>query len=375
VRSASSSDVIVVGAGIVGLATARTLAGRSQRVLVVERRRAGAEASSAAAGMLSPQAESAEDSPLLELALKAREYVTALVPSLEAETGMALDYSSRGLIEVAFGEREAASLQERMAWQRSRGLRVDALSADELRRAEPNLSRRASFGLYIAGDHRIDNVRLTRALAASAVARGTALLSGRPAVSLVLEAGRVQGVRAGSEFHRAPAVVNAAGAWAGLLGGDPAPPPVEPVRGQIVAFDLAPPALRHVVVSPRGYLVPRGDGRILAGSTSEKAGYDKSVTAAGLRSILDAALEIAPFLSDVRVAETWAGLRPGTPDGLPILGAGGVPGLVHAAGLFRNGILLGPLVGEIAADLAQGREPAFDIAAFAPERFAARRQA
>lgn len=370
-RSASSNDVIVIGAGVVGLSTARALAGRGVRVLVVERRRVGAEASSAAAGMLSPQAESASDSPLLDLGLRARDHVEALVPILERETGISLDYSSRGLIEVAFSEGQAGELQARLAWQRARNLAVEPLSADDLRQAEPNLSSAARFGLFVPGDHRIDNVRLTRALAASAVARGAALLSGRPVLSLLVEGGRVQGVRAGSERHRAPVVVNAAGAWAGLLGGDPAPPPVEPVRGQIVAFDVAPPALRHVVVSARGYLVPRGDGRILAGSTSERAGFDKSVTAAGLRGVLDAAIEIAPFVADVPVADTWAGLRPGTPDGLPILGPGALPGLIHAAGLFRNGILLGPLVGEIAADLATGRAPSIDTAAFSPSRFAA----
>ncbi|HET7293891.1 MAG TPA: glycine oxidase ThiO [Vicinamibacteria bacterium] len=370
-RSASSSDVIVIGAGVVGLSTARALAGRGARVLIVERRRVGAEASSAAAGMLSPQAESESDSPLLELGLKARSHIEALVPVLEGETGMALDYSSRGLIEVAFSEEQAGELQTRLAWQRARGLVVEPLSADDLRQAEPNLAPSARFGLLVPGDHRIDNVRLTRALAASAVARGAALLSGRPVLSLLAESGRVQGVRAGHEIHRAPVVVNAAGAWAGLLGGDPAPPPVEPIRGQIVAFDVAPPALRHVVVSPRGYLVPRGDGRILAGSTSERAGFDKSVTAAGLRGILDAAIEMTPFVADVPVADTWAGLRPGTPDGLPILGPGALPGLVHAAGLFRNGILLGPLVGEIAADLATGRAPGVDTTPFSPARFGA----
>src|SRR5262245_11693976 len=374
-RSASSNDVIVIGAGIVGLSTARALAGRGVRVLVVERRRVGAEASSAAAGMLAPPAESDAGSPLLDLGLRARDHVEALVPVLEEETGMALDYSSRGLIETAFSEGEAGELQARLAWQRARGLAVEPLSAEDLHQAEPNLSASARFGLFVPGDHRIDNVRLTRALAASAVARGAAILSGRPVLSLLVEAGRVQGVRAGNELHRAPVVVNAAGAWAGLLGGDPAPPPVEPVRGQIVAFDVAPPALRHVVVSSRGYLVPRGDGRILAGSTSERAGFDKSVTAAGLRGILDAAIEIAPFVADVPVAATWAGLRPGTPDGLPILGAGSLPGLVHAAGLFRNGILLGPLVGEIAADLATGRVPSIDTAAFSLSRFVAMAEA
>jgi glycine oxidase len=188
-------------------------------------------------------------------------------------------------------------------------------------------------------------------------------------MGLVVEGGRVSGVRAGQEVVRGGTVVNAAGAWAGLLGGDPAPPPVEPVRGQIVAFEMSPPLLRHVVWSPRGYLTPRADGRLLAGSTMEKAGFDKSTTAGALRAVLDIALEIAPKLSDVRVAGTWAGLRPGTPDGWPVIGPGAVKGLVHAVGLYRNGILLGPLVGEIAADLALGRAPEVDLSPYRLNRF------
>lgn len=361
-------DVVVVGGGIVGLSAARALATAGARVVVVERRRVGAEASSAAAGMVAPQADADGPSPLLSLGLAARDEMLSLAPALQEETGFDVGLSSRGLLLVALTEADEALLLRRRDWQRGQGLPVAELSAQDVREAEPNLGpvRRA---LYFAGDRCVDNVRLTRALAASAVARGTAILSGRPVTSLVVEGDRVAGVSAGTETVRAGAVINAAGAWAGLLGGDPAPPPVEPVRGQIVAFDMAPPPFRHVVHSPRGYLVPRPDGRTLAGSTMERAGYDKSVTAAGLRAVLDLALEIAPVLADVRVSETWAGLRPGTPDGLPVVGPGALAGLVHAGGLFRNGILLGPLVGRLAAELALGRAPAVDLGPFSPGRF------
>jgi glycine oxidase len=364
------SDVIVVGGGIVGLSAARSLASRGARVTVVERQRPGAEASSAAAGMLAPQAEAEAESPLLRLALRARDRHLSLAPELEEETGIGVDLSALGLIAVAFTGEEEAGLLQRRDWQTAQGLAVEVLGPDELREAEPNLSAAARRGLLFPGDRRVDNVRLTRALAASAVQRGAALSCGRPVTALVVEDGRVAGVRAGPEILRAPTVVNAMGAWAGLLGADPEPPPVEPVRGQIVAFDMVPTLLRHVVYSARGYLVPRSDGRLLAGSTSERAGYDKSVTAGALRRVLDIALEIAPALADVPVAETWAGLRPGSPDGWPILGAGALPGLIHAVGLYRNGILLGPLVGELAADLALGRAPEVDLTPFAPGRFA-----
>jgi glycine oxidase len=363
------SDVIVVGGGIVGLSAARTLARAGARVVVVERGRVGSEASSAAAGMLAPQFEAERDSPLLRLGLRARDLHLRLAGELEEETGIGVDLSTLGLIAVALTEEEEAGLLRQRDWQAAQGLPVETLGPEELREAEPNLTRAVRRAVLIPGDRRVDNVRLTRALAASAVSRGAALLCGRPVTSLLVEGGAVAGVRAGAEVLRAPAVIDAMGAWSALLGGDPHPPPVEPVRGQIVAFDMAPPLLRHVVCSARGYLVPRADGRLLAGSTAEKAGFDKSVTAGALRSVLDIALEIAPHLGDVRIAETWAGLRPGSPDGWPILGPGGLPGLFHATGLYRNGILLGPLVGEIVARLALGRPPEVDLAPFAPARF------
>jgi glycine oxidase len=366
-----SADAIVVGGGIVGLAAARELAGGGARVVVVERSRVGEEASAAAAGMLAPQVHADARTPLLDLSLRARDRHLRLAHELQAETGISVELSALGALDVAFTERQESALLARVSWQREQRLPVELLTADEIRQAEPNVNPEVRRGALFPGDRRLDNVRLVRALAASAVARGASLLCGRPVTALVVEGGRAAGVRAGTCTLRAPVVVNAAGAWAGLLPGDPEPPPVEPVRGQIASFVVAPPLLRHVVWSSRGYLVARPDGRLLAGTTLENAGFEKSVTAGGLRTVLDIALEIVPKLADVPVTDSWAGLRPGTPDGSPILGAGGLPGLFHAVGLYRNGILLGPLAGEAVARLALGRSPGVDLAPFAPSRFRA----
>ena len=366
---APAHDVLVIGGGIVGLSAARRLAKEGARVLVVERRRTGEEASGAAAGMLAPQVHAESEGPFLDLALRARERILDLVPELEAETGVHADLSILGALDLAFTEEAERRLVSRVEWQRARGLPADLLGAEEVREAEPNVNPAVRRGALFRHDHRLDNVRLVRALAASCVQSGATLLSGRPVTALVSEGGRVTGVRAGNESLHAGAVINAAGAWAALLGGDPAPPPVDPVRGAIVAFDIAPPLLRHVAWWGHGYLVPRADGRLLAGSTTERAGYDKSVTAAALRTVLEAALTICPKLADVKVSGTWAGLRPGSPDDLPIVGPGALRGLVHATGLYRNGILLGPLLGECAADLALGRPPAVDLTPWSPDRF------
>lgn len=365
----SGTDVVVLGGGIVGLSAARALAAAGARVVVVERGGIGEEASGAAAGMLIAQADTPEGSPLLETALRARARHAGLALELEQETGIAVDRSERGVLEAAFGDAEDAALRARAAWQRGRGLRVETLGAADLRQAEPSLNPAATSGLYFEDDRSVDNVRLVRALAASATARGATLLCGRTVTGLVVEGGRVTGARAEGEVLRAAVVVNAAGAWAGRIPGDPAPPPVEPVRGHIVAFDAARARIRHVVCSHRGYVVPRANGRLLAGSTVERAGFDKTVTAEALRAVQEIAFEIAPTLLGATIADSWAGLRPGTPDGLPIVGRGGVEGLVHAAGLFRNGILLGPLIGEAVAQLVLGRDPGIDLTPFSPSRF------
>jgi glycine oxidase len=365
------TDVIVVGGGIVGLSAARELCAQGARVAVVERGRVGEEASSAAAGMLAPQVHAHERTPLLDLMLQARDRHLRLADELLEETGISVELSTLGALDVALTEGDDAELGARVTWQRSAGLPVEWLTAAELLQAEPNLNPAVRRGALFPGDRRLDNVRLVRALASSAVTRGASLVCGRPVSGLVVENGRVAGVRAGAEAWRAPIVVNASGAWAGLLAGDPDPPRVEPVRGQIATFVVAPPLLRHVVWSARGYLVPRADGRLLAGSTLEHAGFDKTVTAGGLRAVLDIALELAPRLADVPVVDTWAGLRPGTPDEAPILGPGALPGLFHATGLYRNGILMGPLAGEAVARLALGRPPGVSLGAFAPDRFRA----
>ena len=362
-------DVIVVGAGIVGLSAARALAGAGARVVVVDRARPGSEASAAAAGWLAAQAEAEETWPLLDVALRAREGYPSLAAELQAETGIDVELTRRGTLEVAFTDEDERTLARRLGWQRARGLAVERLRPEDALRAEPDLGPALRGALLFRDDLSVDNVRLTRALAASAAARGAVVLTERPVGGLLVADGRVAGVKAGGETLKAPVVIEAMGAWSAGLDGDPQPPPVEPVRGQILVFEPGRPTLRHVVCTARGYIVPRAGGRLLAGSTLERAGFVNETTPEGRRAVQRIAVEIAPMLAEVPVAESWAGLRPGTRDGLPVIGPGAMPGLFHATGLYRNGILLGPLVGQAVARLALGAPPGIDLAPFSLSRF------
>jgi glycine oxidase len=354
-------DVAIVGGGVIGCAVARHAARAGLRVVVVERGVPGAEASWAAAGMLSPLAEAAGPGPMLDLLLAARELYPDYAAALGEETGIDVGYSDAGTLFLALREEDEPELLARFAWQRAAGLPVERLDAAAARAAEPAVSPELRFALRFPGDHQVDNRALTEALRLSATAAGAEFRTGVEAAALLREGNRVAGVAcADGSRIAAGAVVLAGGAWAGRLGGLPRPLPVEPVHGQLLAIESSPPLFRHVVDSPRCYLVPRASGRVIVGATVEHTGERKAVTPWGLTRLLTAAVEIAPALEHAPVVESWSGLRPGTPDHLPILGPDPeVAGLVYATGHYRNGILLAPLTGQrMGALLAEGTWPA-----------------
>lgn len=365
-------DVAVVGAGAIGCAVARRAARDGMRVLVVDRARPGAEASSAAAGMLSPQAEAHGPGPFLDLLLRAREGFPAFARAMREETGTDLGYNDAGTLYVALSEGDEAELEGRYAWQRAAGLAVERMEGGDARAMEPALSPAVRMALRFPGDHQVENRAMATALWSAAARAGAEFRIGAQAAALLRDGDHATGLLlAGGERISAGHVVLAAGAWSGQMGWLPRALPVEPVHGQLLSLEAVPPVFRHVVDSPRAYLVPRGDGRVIVGATAERVGFRKAVTPRGLRALIDGAVEIAPVLEGLPLRETWSGFRPGTPDGLPVLGVDpDVPSLVYATGHYRNGVLLAPLTGELVGSVLRGETPEIDLAPYAADRFA-----
>jgi len=371
--SRAASDVAIIGGGIMGSAIALRLAQRGIAVTVIERGIPGAEASSAAAGILGPQMEAEGPGPLLELGLKSRALYPALAAELRELTGIDVGYDRSGVLAVAFDEAGEAALSARRAWQLGRGLRVDSLSGEAVRAREPALGPAVRAALAFNDDAQVVARELARAFSQAAAGAGARFLTGRYVRRVVIASDAVTGVELDGDVLPAGVVVVAAGSWSGLVEGAGVPPTVvRPARGQLVSIETRPPLFRHVVSAPGGYLVPRRDGTVLAGSTVEMAGFRKEVTVGGLAGILTMARTVIPALADAPVTGSWSNFRPFTEDHLPVLGATRVRGLVLATGHFRNGILLAPITAQAIAELIATGQAPIDLAPFAIERFAMR---
>lgn len=369
------TGAVVVGGGAIGLAIGWQAARRGLRVTLVERGEAGAGTSRVAAGMIAPIAEAEPtEQPLLELALRSAASYPEFVAELERESGMSAGYLRCGTLMAARDDDEAEALVREQAMRERLGLAVRRLTATEARRLEPGLAPRFRAALEFAEDRAIDPRRLTAALAAAFTRAGGELVRG--AVDEVLTVGGgVSGV-ALTDGRRIAAeqVVIAAGPWSGAIGGLPehARVPLRPVKGQILRLrdPDGPGLLTRVLRMQPGYVVPRGDGRYVLGATMEERGFDTTVTAGAVLELLRDATELLPGLSELVIEELSAGTRPGTPDNLPVIGAGTVPGLHWATGHFRHGILLTPATAELVVAGLCGEAVPPQAHAFAPERFA-----
>ena len=345
-------DIVIVGGGVIGLTIARDLALRGVRdVCVVERGNLGTEASWAAAGMLLPQVEADAQDDFFDLACRSRDLYPAFAAALREETGIDVELDTTGTLYLALTERDHEEIEKRYDWQTRAGFSVERLSGAEARALEPCISESTLGALRFPKDIQVENRRLLSALANSVKKLGVTTLTQTPVDSLILEGNRIKGVQTSRGAINCRTAVIAAGSWSSFIKIAPTFPTIEPVRGQMVCLEAKPQLTRHVIYSPRGYLVPRQDGRLLAGSTSEHAGFAKCVTAGGIATILRNALEISSGIAELPVLDTWAGLRPRAPDGLPVLGpCVEIDGLFCATGHYRNGILLAPLTGELISE-------------------------
>lgn len=372
--SGMTADVVVIGGGVIGLAISRALALRGvARITLIERARLGAEASSAAAGILAPQAEANQPDEFFHLACTSRDMYPAFAAALREESGTDIELDQTGTLYLAFNENDEAELSHRYRWQTEAGFEVERFTGADARMFEPCLSPQVRTALRFPRDMQVENRRLVAALASANQRMGVELVTGCDARAIGREGGRVSGVETSLGHIATPNVVIAAGAWSSFLSLPDISSPqigIEPVRGQMLCFETNPRIAHHVIYSPRGYLVPRHDGRLLAGSTTEFAGFDKNVTTAGVNTLTQHALEIVPSLGNLPLLDSWAGLRPRATDDLPVLGAGAdLAGLFYATGHYRNGILLAPVTGDLIADaVVSGINPS-PLAPFSPDRF------
>jgi glycine oxidase len=365
------ADLVVVGGGVVGLGAAREAALLGLRVVVLERRRPAGEATWAAAGMLSPLSEATEDDAFLDFGLASFRLWPAWAREVEEASGRSVGYLASGKLRVALSRNEEERLRTRLQWARKRGLKARWIDAQGLRAEEARVSPSARGALLLDEDHSVDSRRLGEALHEAAVKAGAEVRSVHPVEEIRSRHGRVEGITlADGSRVDAPRVLVAAGAWSGSLRGLPRRLPVRPVRGQMLALRPADPLGSRLLESEEVYLVPREDGRVLVGATVEEAGFQAHLTAGGIGRLLAGALRLVPELEEAPLAELWCGFRPGTPDGLPILGPDPeLEGLLLGTGHFRNGILLAPMTARILAALAAGAPVPSIPTPFLPERF------
>jgi glycine oxidase len=371
----SKPKVAIIGAGVVGLAIAWRLAARGVSVQVFDRGAAGAGASHAAAGMLAACAEAEPgEEALVALGRESQARWPAFAAELLEVSGIDVELRPEGTLLLALTADDQARLGHQLVFQQKLGLPLQWISAAETRRREPHLAGKLAGAVFSPEDTQVENRKLVAALRVAAEAASASITEYRPVSAISSRAGRVDGiVCADGSKVAADVVVLAAGAWSRSIDGvDPQlRPPVRPIKGQMLALrtDPAAPLLTHVVWAPGAYLVPRRDGRLLVGATVEEKGYDTSLTAGGMLSLLEAAWRAVPAIEDLPIDEMWVGHRPGSRDDAPILGAGPIDGLIYATGHHRNGILLAPITADTIARLALDDVVDAAIRPFGIERF------
>jgi len=370
-RGVKTWDVVVIGGGVIGLSLAWRLRHSDATVLVVEKGEPAREATYAAGGMIAhcDRNHPAELKPLI--AASARMY-PAFVDELRAEAFESPDLRSDGTIAFVADDEPAPCTEAR------------PLGTDEVSQLEPLVAGRGRA--YFLPESSVDPRKLGSALEKAARTLGVDFVTGAGVKEVAVLAGRATGVRTAKSYYPASIVVNCAGAWASQI--QPFGAPTRPVKGQMVCVvpnhpskrslsgppgpsgaPASGPLIRHVVRTPEVYIIPRSDGRMLLGATLEDAGFDKRVDPATVQTLHRAAIETIPEIAHMRIHDAWAGLRPGTPDGLPILGETSLKGYFAATGHYRDGIMLAPITASLMTQLLTGKKLDFDLTPFSPFRF------
>ena len=374
-NSSRAPDVAVVGGGIIGCSIALRLAQAGLRVAVLDRGEPGGEASTAAAGMLAPQGETVEPDPFFDFCFESLKLYPQFVAEVESFSGIGVGYRDDGTLLVSTSDEEAKELDRVYQAQSRIGLAIERLNCKETAERVPGLASEVSSAVFIPGDHAVDNQQLMGALIDVARQSGVSFHSGTCVSGFNESQGRIESAVVASPSSSSEAVfaaghfVLAAGCWSGQLAASLGLPlRMEPCHGQMIEFE-SPRSLPLVIRRGHYYLVPRDGNRIVAGTTSEYSGFSKAVTAGGLRSIIEGAERFAPWVKELRLRRAWAGLRPDTPDHLPILGRSEWPNLTFATGHFRNGILLAPITAKVISDLLLTGKSSMSIEDYSPKRF------
>ncbi len=371
---AARPSVAIIGAGVCGLGIGWRLAQAGCQVDVFDKGEAGRGATWASAGMLAGGLETEPgEEHLLPLAQRSQEMWPEFARELQAASGIDLGYRDEGILWIALTQDDAAQLRFTFEFQTGLGIALEWLTGAETRAREPHLKPGLTAAIYSPHDHQVDNRQLALALKQAFQGAGGRLHENTAVTSVEVEAGRVRGVALGERVHRAEVVVLAAGAWSRDIDGLPeaARPPVRPLKGQALALrmDPAAPLIEHVLWVPKGYMVPRNDGRLLIGATVEERGFDESLTAGGVFALLESAWRALPAIEELAIDEFWVGFRPGSRDDLPILGPTPVDGLMLASGHHRNGILLAPITAEAVAQQVLTGRPLPGTEPFGIDRF------
>ncbi len=358
-RTVKTWDVVIIGGGVIGLSLAWRLRHNSASVLLVEKGEPGREATHAAGGMIA-HCDPGIPPELTAIAAASARMYPEFVRELQAEAFQSPDLRQQGTI--AFFEADESPTCDR----------ARTLSGTELSELEPLITLRGRA--YFLPERSIDPQKLGRALEKAARTLGVDFVTGSPVTEVAVLGGRATGVRTAKSFYAGDMVVNCAGAWASQM--KPFGMLTRPVKGQMACLVPQPgaqhvsPLIQHVVRTPEVYIIPRSDGRLLLGATLEDAGYDKRVDPETVKRLHQAAAKVAPEIGQMRIHDAWAGLRPGSPDGLPIIGPTSLKGYFAATGHYRDGVLLAPVTALVMIDLLKGRVPDFDLAPFSPQRFA-----